>query len=125
MDVVNLKNKFSKFSDFWSPRVIAELNDYQFKLAKFQGEFDWHKHTETDEAFIVIEGSMGIHLREADNSERTVHLQTGELFVVPKGMEHKPFTDDFCHVMMIEPKNVVNTGDAVSSDKTAANDVWI
>ena len=119
MDTINLKEKLGKFSDHWSPKVIAELNDYQFKLVKIQGEFVWHNHPDTDEVFIVIEGSMNI---EFENE--TVQLNEGEMLVVPKGIEHKPYADFECKVMLVEPRGVVNTGDA-ESELTADNDVWI
>ena len=119
MDTINLKDKLAKFSDHWSPKVIAELNDYQFKLVKIRGEFVWHNHPDTDEVFIVIEGSMKI---EFENE--TVQLNEGEMLVVPKGVEHKPYADSECKVMLVEPRGVVNTGDA-DSELTADNDVWI
>ena len=119
MDTINLKDKLAKFSDHWSPKVIAELNDYQFKLVKIQGEFVWHNHPDTDEVFLVIEGSMNI---EFENE--TVQLNEGEMLVVPKGVEHKPYADSECKVMLVEPRGVVNTGDA-DSELTADNDVWI
>ena len=119
MDTINLKDKLAKFSDHWSPKVIAELNDYQFKLVKIQGEFVWHNHPDTDEVFIVIEGSMNI---EFENE--TVQLNEGEMLVVPKGVEHKQYADSECKVMLVEPRGVVNTGDA-DSELTADNDVWI
>ena len=119
MNTINLKDKLAKFSDHWSPKVIAELNDYQFKLVKIQGEFVWHNHPDTDEVFIVIEGSMNI---EFENE--TVQLNEGEMLVVPKGVEHKPYADSECKVMLVEPRGVVNTGDA-DSELTADNDVWI
>ncbi|MEC9120632.1 MAG: cupin domain-containing protein [Candidatus Thermoplasmatota archaeon] len=119
MDTINLKEKLAKFSDHWSPKVIAELNDYQFKLVKIQGEFVWHNHPDTDEVFIVIEGSMNI---EFENE--TIQLNEGEMLVVPKGIEHKPYADSECKVMLVEPRGVVNTGDA-DSELKADNDVWI
>ena len=119
MDIINLKEKLSKFSDHWSPKVIAELNDYQFKLVKIQGEFVWHNHPDTDEVFIVIEGTMNI---EFENE--TVRLTEGEMLVVPKGVEHKPYAEKECKVMLVEPRGVVNTGDS-DSELTADNDVWI
>ena len=119
MDTINLKDKLAKFSDHWSPKVIAELNDYQFKLVKIQGEFVWHNHPDTDEVFIVIEGSMKI---EFENE--TIELNEGEMIVVPKGVEHKPYAESECKVMLVEPCGVVNTGEA-DSELTADNDVWI
>jgi mannose-6-phosphate isomerase-like protein (cupin superfamily) len=119
MDKINLKEKLSKFSDHWSPKVIAEMNDYQFKLVKIQGEFVWHNHEDTDETFIVIEGEMKI---EFENE--TLELNEGDMFVVPKGIEHKPWAENECKVMIIEPRGVLNTGNS-ESDLTASNDVWI
>jgi mannose-6-phosphate isomerase-like protein (cupin superfamily) len=117
--VINFKEKFSKFSDYWSPRVIAEMNNYQFKLAKFEGAFVWHAHDNTDEVFIVIEGTLCIEFRDG-----TAAVESGEMFVVPKGIEHKPSAEKECKVMLIEPKGVVNTGDAGGA-LTAQNDVWV
>jgi len=117
--VINLHDKLRKFSEHWSPRVIAEMNDYQFKLAKFEGEFVWHHHAETDEVFLVLAGSMGIEMRDG-----TVHLGEGEMYVVPKGVEHKPFAEAECHVLLVEPRGVVNTGDA-GGDFQAENDIWV
>jgi len=118
-DVVNLEEKLAKFSKRWSPRVIAELNEYQLKLVKIQGEFVWHDHPETDELFLVVNGSMGIEMRD-----RTVHLEAGELFVVGKGVEHRPFAEEECHILLIEPRGVVNTGEA-GGELQAENDVWV
>ena len=119
MEKINLKEKLSKFSDHWSPKVIAEMNDYQFKLVKIQGEFIWHNHDDTDETFIVIEGEMKI---EFENE--TLELNEGDMFVVPKGVEHKPWAENECKVMIIEPRGVLNTGNS-KGDLTALNDVWI
>jgi mannose-6-phosphate isomerase-like protein (cupin superfamily) len=116
---INLKDKLSKFSEHWSPRIIAEMNDYQFKLAKIKGEFVWHDHKDTDEVFIVIEGTMSIEFRDG-----IVDLGEGELCVVPKGVEHKPYAENECKIMLVEPRGVVNTGDA-ESEFTASNDVWV
>ena len=116
---VNLKEKLALFSDHWSPKVIAEMNDYQFKLVKLQGDFVWHNHADTDEAFIVIEGEMRIEFED-----ETIELSEGEMYMVPKGVEHKPYAEKECKVMIIEPRGVVNTGDA-EGDLTASNDVWI
>jgi len=116
---INLLHKFSKFSELWSPRVVAEMNDYQFKLAKIKSEFTWHSHIETDEVFIVIEGSMSIEFRDGK-----VDLTAGEMYVVPKGVEHKPYAKDECKIMFIEPRGIVNTGDA-GGELTATDDVWV
>ena len=116
---VNLKENLSLFSEHWSPQVIAEMNDYQFKLVKLQGDFVWHNHPDTDEVFIVIEGEMRIEFED-----ETVELSEGEMYVVPKGVEHKPYAEEECKIMLVEPRGVVNTGDA-EGELTASNDVWI
>jgi mannose-6-phosphate isomerase-like protein (cupin superfamily) len=116
---VNLSKKLSAFSELWSPRVVAEMNDYQFKLVKLQGEFVWHTHHDTDEAFLVLAGEMEIGF-----GDRTVTLGAGELFVVPKGVEHITRAARECHALVIEPRGVVNTGDAGGA-MTARNDVWV
>ena len=116
---INLKEKLSKFSDHWSPKVIAEMNDYQFKLVKIKGDFVWHNHGDTDEFFLVIEGEMKIELKD-----ETVILKEGEMFVVPKGVEHKPYAEEECKIMIVEPRGVINTGDT-ESNLRASNDVWI
>jgi len=116
---INIKDKLTKFDHHWSPHVVAEMNDYQFKLCKVEGEFVWHDHPDTDEVFIVIEGILDIAFRDGK-----VTLAAGEMFVIPKGVEHKPMADSECHIMLVEPKGVVNTGD-VGGDMTAKNDVWI
>ena len=119
MKKINLKEKLSKFSDHWSPKIIAEMNDYQFKLVKIEGDFVWHNHTDTDEAFIVVEGKMKI---EFENE--TVELNEGEMYVVPRGVEHKPCAETECKIMLVEPRGVVNTGNT-EGDLTASNDVWV
>ena len=116
---LNFEEKFSRFSKLWSPRVIAEMNDYQFKLVKVQGEFVWHDHPETDEVFIVINGVLDIEFRDGK-----VTLESGEMFVIPKGVEHRPVAKKECKMMLIEPKGVVNTGDT-GGQLTAENDAWI
>lgn len=116
---INLKEKLTKFSEHWSPRVIAEMNDYQFKLAKFKDEFVWHNHEDTDEVFFVVEGSMSIEF-----INETVKLKEGEMYVVPRGVQHKPYADEECHVLLIEPRGVINTGES-GGNLTAKNDVWI
>nr|WP_176475700.1 cupin domain-containing protein [Halomonas salipaludis] len=116
---INLAEKFGKFTEHWSPRVVAEMNDYQFKVVKFKGDFVWHDHKDTDEVFLVVKGSMGIELRDG-----MVHLSEGEMYVVPKGVEHKPFAESECHVLLIEPRGIVNTGDE-GGELKAENDIWI
>lgn len=116
---INFKDKFAKFDNHWSPRVIAEMNDYQFKLVKVAGEFVWHDHPDTDEVFIVMEGVLDIEFEDGK-----VTLSAGEMFVVPKGVKHKPMATRECKILLVEPKGVVNTGDA-NSELKAENDVWI
>ena len=116
---VNFEEKLALFSKRWAPKVIAEFNDYQFKLAKLEGEFGWHEHRETDEAFVVLAGALRIELRDG-----AVELKAGELFVVPKGVEHRPVADGECHVLLVEPRGVVSTGE-VASALRAENNVWI
>lgn len=116
---INFKDKFSKFSDQWAPKIIAQMNNYHFKLARVEGHFTWHDHKDTDEVFIVIEGELRIDFRDG-----SVTLGEGELFVVPKGVEHKPFAEKECKIMLVEPAGTINTGDA-GGEQTAANDVWI
>jgi mannose-6-phosphate isomerase-like protein (cupin superfamily) len=116
---INFNDKLDRFEKHWSPRVIAEMNDYQFKLVKIRGEFVWHSHTETDEVFIVLNGVMKIAFRDG-----VVHLKEGEMYVVPRGVEHKPMAEDECRVLLIEPRGIVNTGEA-GGELTARNDVWV
>ena len=116
---INLRETLSRFTEHWSPRVIAEMNDYQFKVVKFQGEFVWHQHKDTDEVFLVIEGEMEIGFRD---SATTVHA--GELYVIPKGVEHITRASRECHALLIEPRGVVNTGEA-GGPLTAGHDVWV
>ena len=118
-EVINFKDKFTQFTEHWSPRVIAEMNDYQFKLVKVVGEFVWHNHPDRDEVFIVIEGDLQIEFRNGK-----VKLASGEMFVIPKGVEHKPVANSECKIMLVEPKGVVNTGDS-GSELTAKNDIWV
>jgi len=116
---INLKEKYSKFSKHWSPRIIAEMNDYQFKIAKIKGEFVWHDHKNTDETFIVIKGEMNMKFRDGN-----VKLIEGEMIVVPKGVEHKPCADKECKILVIEPKGVINTGDKIN-ELTINDEMWI
>lgn len=116
---VNFAEKLELVPEPWSPRIVAELNDYQFKVAKIHGEFVWHAHADTDEAFIVLTGEMVIELRDG-----RVKLEAGEMFVVPRGVEHRPVASEECHILLVEPRGVRNTGDA-GGERTAENDVWV
>ena len=115
---INFNEKFSKFNDYWSPRIIAELNDYQFKVVKIKDEFVWHSHAYTDEAFIVLAGEMWIKF-----TNKEIHLSKGEMFVVPKGINHKPYAKKECQVLIVEPKGVVNTGENYG-ELTKTNEEW-
>jgi len=119
VDPINFAEKLSMFSEHWSPRVIAEMNDIQFKLVKFQGNFVWHDHQDSDEVFIVLQGEMEVGFRE-----RTVAVRAGEMLVVPRGMEHITRAARECQALVIEPRGVVNTG-AAGGSLTAQNDVWV
>ena len=116
---LNFAHKLELFDEYWAPRVIAEMNDYQFKVVKIQGDFVWHNHDDTDETFIVIEGSLRIDFRDGH-----VDLNQGEMFVVSKGIEHKPYAENEAKLLLIEPRGVPNTG-AQGGERTAANEVWI
>jgi len=116
---INFQQKFSLFTEQWQPKVVAEMNDYQFKVARIEGDFIWHDHKDTDETFIVLEGKLRIDFRDG-----SVDLSAGEMFVVPRGVEHKPFADGEVKLLLIEPRGVINTGHE-TSDRTAQNDVWI
>jgi len=116
---INLQNKFAKFNELWSPKVVAEMNDYQFKLSKLEGDFVWHNHASTDETFLVIEGQLRIDFRDG-----SVTLGPGEMFVVPRGVEHKPYAEKEVKLMIIEPRGVLNTGEQ-GGHLTAKNDVWV
>ena len=116
---INIQEKLAKFSDHWLPKIISQMNDYHFKLVKFQGDFVWHSHDDTDEAFITIDGEMSIEFRDGK-----VDLKSGEMFVVPKGVEHKPFAENECKIMLVEPAGIINTGDT-GGDLTAEENVWI
>lgn len=115
---INFQKKFKKFTDQWSPKIIAQMNDYHFKLVRVEGDFTWHDHTDTDEVFMVLDGELRIGFRDGN-----VTLKKGEMAVVPKGVEHKPFAAKECKILLVEPSGTVNTGDA-GGDQTA-QDGWI
>ena len=116
---INFAQKFSLFDEQWQPKVVAEMNDYQFKVVKLQGDFIWHDHQDTDETFIVLDGELRIDFRDG-----AVRIGPGEMFVVPKGVEHKPFAEREVRLLLIEPRGVPNTGGA-GGERTAPNDAWI
>tara|TARA_Y100000748_G_scaffold124738_1_gene104689 strand:- start:472 stop:831 length:360 start_codon:yes stop_codon:yes gene_type:complete len=119
MKKINLKSKFNKFNDRWSPKVIAEMNDYQFKLVKIKNDFVWHKHDDTDEVFIVVEGTIHIEFED-----KTIEVNEGEMIVVPKGTKHKPYASEEAKIMLVEPSGVINTGDN-EGHLTAPNNEWV
>jgi mannose-6-phosphate isomerase-like protein (cupin superfamily) len=107
MEVINLEEKFSRFSDHWSPKVVGELNDFHVKLVKVEGEFVWHHHDNEDEMFLVVKGRLLIRLRDRD-----LRLGEGEFTIIPKGVEHCPVAAEEAHILLLEPKSTVNTGNA-------------
>jgi mannose-6-phosphate isomerase-like protein (cupin superfamily) len=116
---INFAQKFALFDEQWKPKVVAEMNEYQFKVVKLQGDFVWHEHKHTDETFIVLDGELRIDFRDG-----AVRVSSGEMFVVPKGVEHKPFAENEVRLLLIEPRGVLNTGHE-GGERTAENDVWI
>ena len=110
MQKVNLVQKFGRFSEHWSPKVVGELNDQYIKFAKLKGEFVWHHHEDEDELFLVIKGQLRLLLRDPENRDRQIVLQEGEFFIVPRGIEHKPIADEEAHIILLEPKSTRNTG---------------
>lgn len=119
LKTITLLDKIRQIDGFWQQRVVAEMNDYQFKVVKIVGDFIWHRHDDTDETFIVLEGRLRIDFRD-----RSIELLAGEMAVVPKGIEHKPYAESEVKLLLIEPRGVVNTGD-MTNERTAENDVWI
>ncbi|KPA91223.1 MULTISPECIES: cupin domain-containing protein [Pseudomonas] len=119
LQAVNLAHKVSLIDEHWSPKVVAEMNDYQFKVVRIEGEFIWHSHPETDEAFIVLDGTLRIDLPHG-----SVYVGPGELYVVPRGVEHRTAADSEARLMIIEPRGIVNTGHE-GGELTAPNDLWI
>ena len=117
MGKVNLLQKFSLFTDRWSPKIVGDLNDHQVKLARLQGDFVWHHHENEDELFLVIRGRMRMGLRTGD-----IELSEGEIFIVPKGTEHKPSADEECWIVLIEPKTTLNTGNVIGERTVAELD---
>jgi mannose-6-phosphate isomerase-like protein (cupin superfamily) len=115
---INFEKKLFSFSEQWSPKIVAQMNNYHFKLVKLQGDFVWHSHADTDEVFIVLDGEMSIEFRDGK-----VNLKAGEMFVVPQQVEHKPFAKLECQIMLIEPAGTVNTGDA--GGQRTAEAAWI
>ena len=119
MEVVNLTEKFELFSDYWSPKIVGELNGQYVKLVKLKGEFVWHQHEQEDELFLVVKGQLRIQLRDKE-----VVVEPGEFFIVPRGVEHRPVADEECQVVLLEPVSTLNTGD-VRDERTLDELQWI
>jgi mannose-6-phosphate isomerase-like protein (cupin superfamily) len=117
---IRFAEKFALFSAKWEPKVVAEMNDYQFKIVRLEGDFVWHRHADTDETFIVLDGALRIDFRDG-----AVSLMAGDMYVVPKGVEHKPFAESEVKLLLIEPRGVLNTGDDGDGGRTAKSDIWI
>jgi mannose-6-phosphate isomerase-like protein (cupin superfamily) len=118
IEAVNLAQKLALFQEYWSPKVVGELNDNYLKVVKLKGEFVWHKHDDADELFLVLQGRLVIRLRDQD-----ITLNEGDFVVVPQGVEHQPFAEDEVHALLIEPKSVINTGDADDERKIAPDEL--
>lgn len=118
-EIINFEKKFQLFSDKWAPKIVAQMNDYHFKLARVEGDFTWHDHKNTDEVYIILEGTLRIDFEGGSQT-----LQEGELLVIPKGVQHKPYAEKECKILIIEPEGTINTGDT-GGKQTAANNVWI
>jgi mannose-6-phosphate isomerase-like protein (cupin superfamily) len=115
MDKVNLTQKFSMFTDYWSPKIVGELNDSHVKLVKLKGEFVWHQHETEDELFLVVKGNLLIKLRDQD-----IFLEEGEFVIIPRGVEHLPIAKDEVHVLLLEPKTTLNTGN-IDNERTVVD----
>jgi mannose-6-phosphate isomerase-like protein (cupin superfamily) len=116
MEVINVQQKLAKFSDYYSPKIVGELNDSYVKLAKLQGEFVWHHHDAEDELFFVVKGTLRMGIRENGN-DREETVRPGEFIIIPRGVEHRPAADEEVHLMLLEPKTTLNTGN-VRSERT-------
>lgn len=124
MDKVNLADKFGRFSDHWSPKIAGELNDNYVKLVKVQGEFVWHHHEQEDELFLITQGTLRMKLRDPDAGEREVRVGPGEFIIIPRGVEHCPVADEEVHLVLLEPKSTLNTGN-VTNERTVPVLQWI
>ncbi|AJC22306.1 cupin domain-containing protein [Pandoraea pulmonicola] len=123
---IDLRGKIALIDGHWQPRVVAEMNDYQFKAVKVEGDFEWHRHADTDETFIVLEGELRIDYRAGPSGDDgSIVLRAGQMAVVPKGVEHRPCAHGEVKMLLIEPRGVVNTGDGAASERTVQNDQWV
>ena len=112
---ISLKEKFTKFDALWTPKIIGDIDNYEMKIAKIEGDFVWHKHDDVDEFFLVVDGALRMDFRDG-----SVNLGPGEIIVVPRGVEHKPYAEGLCQILMIEQRGTTNTGDQADSDRTVA-----
>ncbi len=119
LNKINFEEKFAKFSSYWTPKIIAKMNNHEFKVVKLKGEFTMHHHLDTDETFIVMEGKLKILF-----NDKEIELEKGEMIVIPKGIEHKPIAENECKVLIIEKERTLNTGNK-KNDLTADNNIWI
>ena len=117
MEKVNLREKFSRFNDYWNPKIIAELNHFAVKIVKVKGEFVWHSHAVEDELFFVVKGRLLMQVREELERERNIWLEEGELIIIPHGVEHRPVAEEEAQLMLLEPKSTVNTGN-IENERT-------
>lgn len=125
-ETIDLAEKINQIEGHWQPRVVAEMNDYQFKVVKVKGDFDWHMHADTDETFVVLNGELRIEHRASPHGDKSVIvLRAGQMAVVPKGVEHRPCAHSEVKLLLIEPRGVVNTGDGAAGERTVDNDQWI
>jgi mannose-6-phosphate isomerase-like protein (cupin superfamily) len=122
---IDLIGKIALIDGYWQPRVVAEMNDYQFKVVKLEGDFEWHQHDATDETFLVLEGELHIDVRDGAPEDRVIVLHAGQMTVVPKGMQHRPRANGEVKLLLIEPRGVLNTGDGAPTERTVENDQWI
>jgi mannose-6-phosphate isomerase-like protein (cupin superfamily) len=120
MQVINLAQKFATFQDHFSPKIVGELNNFQVKLVKVQGEFMWHHHDAEDEMFMVVKGLLHMKLREANGTERDEVVRPGEFIIIPHGTEHMPYTLEETHIILFEPATTLNTGN-VQNERTVAD----
>lgn len=122
---IDLIGKIALIDGHWQPRVVAEMNDYQFKVVKIEGDFQWHRHADTDETFVVLDGELRIDYRAGPTGDGSIVLRAGQMAVVPKGVEHKPYAQKEVKLLLIEPRGVVNTGDGAAGERTVQNDQWV
>src|SRR5947209_6608509 len=117
MDKINLQQKFTLFSDYWNPKIVGEVNQFEVKIVKVKGEFVWHHHDQEDELFFVVKGRLLMQVREESENQRDIWVEEGELIIIPHGVEHRPVAEEETHLMLLEPTTTANTGN-VQSERT-------